>query len=135
MVDVVHKILKSVNLQMGMLSRRLEIMPHWRSSYDQFLSLATYRNGTYNHLVLEDMLLFHDKYGAFSTRMAAASIISDFGWGTASVGLITFHWAMYEGWKEHLRKYGKEPVNIAAYLEACFDADLENINEVLKKEY
>lgn len=135
MVDVVHKILKGVNLQMNMLARRLETLPPWRPNYEQYISLAAYRNGTYGHLVLEDMLLFHDKYGAASTRMAAACIVGEFGWGTASVGLITFHWAMYEGWKEHLRKYGKEPVNIAAYLEACFDADLENINEVLEKEY
>ena len=135
MTDVVHKILKGVNERMGELSRRLGRFPPWSSKYDQFVTLAAYRNRTYNHLVQDDMMLFHDRYSRMFTHSAAQLIILDFGWGSAATGLITFHWAVYEGWNAHTRKYGKEPVDIEAYLTACFNADIDHMNDVLEKEY
>lgn len=135
MTDVVHDILKKVNQCMIDITVQLPRFPVWKDKHWQFVTLAAYRNRTYNHLVQDHMLLFHDLFGSMTTGQAAAEIIDYFGWSENAWGLITFHWLMYEGWQKHISMFGKEPINLEAYFGAAYNEDLAHMNTVLEKEY
>lgn len=65
---------------------------------------------------------------------AVARIIGDLGWGPDAVWMITFTWALWYGRDQHLAKYGVYPIDMDAWLTACFTIE-GNIAGVLEREY